>query len=434
LASACGSKAMGPGNQPADPAFADAAPDADALTIQDENSTVTRDVDDGALGMAAANATAVAEASIIVTPTKAEVEEINGVIKSVIATVQSAIKGVNPTTKTASEHQWVIDTKKGFTLRFTMKKSGEGRFGWLGEVAKTPASGAPANADYKKVLGGVLVREKTLAAGRGAGVIGVDIDTYASVVNEVAASDAQIKARGKIFAGFKHGPKGSLHRYLLKNYTSDIAKPAISLYFEAARVAGPPARIFLRGGGVGHLTGLLADLGVTDTGALEKFHIRLHRIAGFGGFARGVAFGGDLPGNSAFFVRECWNKADQVAYRRIWQCDVSQGTPASLQTSCTIVSNVAAANVGGNVTIDTTIPTDLSNVTPIAQLCFPDVPQTLHAAAIDAIKADWQADVTVGGEDSLTAGAQASTSDSGEADAPTDADAPPADMPSGDGN
>ena len=311
--------------------------------------------------------------SWIAGPTRAEIAEVNALIKLVVGPIEDGIKSVQPSVKTATSHVWVIDAGKGVTLRFTVDKEGDGRFSWLAEGKK---SGDPDSV-YQEVLGASFQRDAAIGApGRGRGVIRLDIDGYSAIAAGTGAATAAV---GKIRAGFRHGPKGDHHRYLLDDYSPDPSrKPRVSVYFDVVHVfaaAPAPGRVWIHGGGQADLGGATAALGSpADASQLERFHSRVRRLNGVGGWASAVAFSGNLPAGTAAFVRECWTAAGMVTYRRTWSCAYPSGLTnlaiINLRHSCTLASG-PDASVGGAAQTDTTDdPLQPSNAVALEANCF----------------------------------------------------------------
>ncbi len=370
LASACGH-----GPAAADPEFLDAAPTVDAFTLAFEDGT---DATGAAERMGEA---ASAARSIILGPSRAELAVLNQILKSILGFIEEGIKSKSSVlTKAADKHLWIIDTGQGVTLRFTILKLQAGQFGWLGEVKKTGG----ADSSYQQILRASLLRDAGVAgAGRGTGRLGIDLDAHAAAA---LGTKAAIPAQGQILVGFRQGPKGTHHRYSLREYTPDPASgPRLSRSFdvvhEFAQPSGAdaggtsaPGRTWIFSGGQQDLPDALAAIGAADDpSSLEKFHSRVRNINGAGGWGSIVAFGGNFPANTALFARECWNPAGQATYRRSWSCNydgqLKNLSSLDFQRECSLLT-ASAANFGGDPANDTSNqPGDPANFDALSANC-----------------------------------------------------------------
>ena len=329
--------------------------------------------EDGPAPAASRSALASASAStapLIARPINAEINQANNLIGAVVGLFEKGLKGQGPITHTAAEHLWVIDTKQGITLRFTMTKLPTGHFKWQGEAKKS----ADPDTAYVPVLRGSLLRDKSIAGpGQGTGQIGIDLDAYATVAQGTTAATL---GQGKLLMSFLHGIAGTHHRVLLRDYTFDPGKRAAdTFYFDVAHhfaTKDQPARVWIRGGGHADLNALLGAN--VDPSLREQFHGRVRRLAGKGGWASAVAFGGNLAEGSALFLRECSGATGEVTYRRVWNCNY-QGNKIDagpiVFASCQ--RSADANQLGGTPGTDTTDnPLDASNQGAAQALCSVD--------------------------------------------------------------
>ena len=392
LAAALIAGCSGNGAAAADPEFVDATPSVAAFTLAFEDGSDTTSV-----ASPSPQASADVAASLIAGATKAQIAALNNQVATVIGWIESGLQGRRPAAKSATSHTWKIDTNKGIVVRFTIEKLSAAHFNWIAEAKKS----ADPDAAYLEILRAPFERDASLAApGRGNGMLGIDLDAYAAVTSGTSIAST---ATGKILLGFRHGPKGSHHRYLLQDYSPDPAvEPALSRYLDVVH-ATESRRVWTLGAGT--------SLGASGAASkLEKFHSRVRQINGSGGWGSKVAFAGDLPDGGALFVRECWDAAAKVSYRRGWNCDIptaaARHATLDFEAGCRLAGTDGGINIGGNPAGDTSdSPNDDSNFEVLRANCLPGAP----AALADEAAAELRREGSVPADDtSLVRGSSAS--------------------------
>lgn len=366
-----------------------------------------------------------------------QVANINLAITTIVGDIEAGVAATQPITATANEAVWVYDGGKGVTYRFTLAQAATLVFGWKGEAKASAA----ADSTYVTILAGDFLRIPATdsIAHRGAGSIGLDLTAFATVA---AGTQAAITARGQLFISYRHGATGTMLRIATKAYTPDPSTtPATSLYLEGAHVKAHgtlPASSFVLAAGKANLATFLTNVGLTpDATKPESWLAHARRVDTLGGWGSAVVFGGVIPASSAYIARECWNAAQAVGYRRVWDCAVASSALDAATATCTLVDSVQVSADGSGLTT-TADPVSTANFTGIDSVCFPQETAALKAEAapyIAALKADFSGAISVSTTDSslsvtVTAASSADASDSGA----TEPAAPPTTMPATDGS
>jgi hypothetical protein len=122
-----------------------------------------------------------------------------------------------------------------------------------------------------------------------------------------------VKARGKLFVGFAHGPNGGkVLVYGLKQFTPDPAeRAAIDAAFVGWRGPGgaTAVRLFTH-----------ANIPESATAAQEKTAMRLRWLPTLGGRIDALAWDGDVPANHVYVVNACWNVQKAQGFLRVRDC------------------------------------------------------------------------------------------------------------------
>ncbi len=314
--------------------FVEAAPDADALTLDEDGSQIE-------IGGAARQAT-VPESSIART-VQASAKQVNEAIRQVLGHIAAMIK-TEPDTTRDGARVWTAD-KNGLSYRLTVHRIALGTFGWKVDVKKATDD----DDAYVGVMRGRIRRGARLAARRGAGSLGIDLTTYYNVAQ---GTEAAITKQGHIFAAFAHSATGAHLRFRLKDFVTDTAQTdvePISVYFSGFRLFEQqigdrtvPAMGAVRAGGRVNV----AQFDDLAGSANETVTARLRRVVGFGGWGRAIIRGGDMPIDTRRIVRECWRAPDNgnegLYLRQVWDCTGTFDRAAGTYPACTLRSSYPA--------------------------------------------------------------------------------------------
>ena len=314
LAAACGGAS---GDE-----FTDSVPDARGLSLE-----VTAASDEGVPAALYEGDEATAQESLSNPPdylakTRQAIKDLNAFVAKIVGPIGELVR------ETAKEKPEIGDAKvygpkdKGnVTLLLTIKRKAAKKFVWKLEAK---ALGGP-DTTYRIVAVGEFM--KVDRAHRGRGVVGLDLDAWASV-------DTTSKAQGKLLAAFAHAGENKVLVYRLKGFTPNSTnQPPVSGAIYGHRTASGEAVVRFAS---------LADVVAGPNGA-ELFFGRLHWIPGVGGRAdlflpnrgaNGQPPNGDVPSDKYFVARSCWDKAEQEGFKAVLACTVGQGP-----LGCTVLVN-----------------------------------------------------------------------------------------------
>lgn len=349
--------------------YSDAAPDVDALTLDEDASQsagAARDV--------------TAPFPSIAGHVKVTVKDVNDGIKAVLGQLATMIKN-NPSTTSDGTRVWTA-SKNDLDYKLSIHKKADGIFGWRLEVKKT------ADADYTQVMGGKIKRKgANLAPRHGAGFIGIDLTAYKAIAD---GTPAAITKSGRIFAAFQRGPAARHALYRLKDFQKDTTSSAlpISLYFNGLRVFAKdpmPPLAFIRAGGRFNVQ----DFSDLAGQANETVTARLRRIVGVGGFGRAVIREGDLPAGTRRLVRECWNSpltgTESVYLREVWDCTGQRNVADGSFPTCTLLSNYRFPQLQN---APNSPPESIETRAAFLSACFPNNQRLANLAASDPALTD----------------------------------------------
>jgi hypothetical protein len=160
---------------------------------------------------------------------------------------------------------------------------------------------------YIRVAAGELTAGDVVRRGHGA--MGVDLDALSSVAKEV-------KAQGQLLLGFRHRGAAATVAYGLRNFTPDATKhdPIDAV-----------VRGIKRDDGIRKVR--LAFHGNWEASATDKQELVLGRARqnpGIGGRADALVLAGDIPKGTLLYVSECWDHAEQSAFRVVRNCEFEE--------------------------------------------------------------------------------------------------------------
>jgi hypothetical protein len=232
------------------------------------------------------------------------IRDLNQALRAHLEPIAALIREKAPSTLPGQIRVWGPVTRGSTDYEFIMRRGLVARrFGWVLKAKPTgSADTAYVNVAAGAITVGVVVR-------RGVGVVGFDLDALGSV-------DATVKARGKILAGFAHGPLGWALAYGLKGFSTDPAahQPIDALFQGIHLVSGLGiARVAYHG-----------DLPGSATSAEETVLARVRHKRGIGGRFDGIGFGGDIASGKMWVVNECWDAALAEKALLVRECPLGQ--------------------------------------------------------------------------------------------------------------
>jgi hypothetical protein len=243
---------------------------------------------------------------------RATVHDVNQAFRDALLPIAAMVRNTPPTTVRADLHMWGPVTRGATEYRFFMIRPALHTFKWRLDARVSGTIDA-----YSRVAAGEIV--VGIAARRGVGVAGFDLNALSSV-------DPNVTAKGVVLAGFAHGTLGTTLAFGLKGFTRDPAsEPAVDALFQEIHLANHVNRLRLA---------FRSNLEGTATDAQELVLARVRHQAGVGGRSDLIATSGDVPDGHAWVVSQCWDASLDQGYRIVRDCTVNDIDGAS----CTVVS------------------------------------------------------------------------------------------------
>lgn len=271
--------------------------------------------------------------------TRAGIKELNDYVKKVMAPISVLVLETAKADPAVGSVQVFGPKDQGnANWKLSVKKKADKKFTWKLEARTL---GSTDDAAFKIVAVGEMDRAAE-AAHHGKGVLGLDLDAYATV-------DTTSKGTGKLLAAFAHAGPGKVLVYRLKNFTPDSsAHAAVSAVIYGHKTAS------------GETVVRVASVSDVVAGpALELMFSHLHWMPGVGGRAdllipnkgvNGTAPNGDLPSTKFGVGKSCWNAQEQEGFKTVGLCTVGQGVAgctfdtAGAVSACTASGKDASEN------------------------------------------------------------------------------------------
>lgn len=330
LACGCGSETS---NSEVDD-FAEGAPELAAVELRITGDPAAEElaVDEDAIDAEAFAADELAQVSIDddasedtadLRSARGAVRDLNQSLRRFLEPVVALVRETAPTERKGEVRVWGPVIRGATEYRFAIQRKAASRFAWL-----LDARVADSDTEYSHVAAGGLT--VGLAARRGAGIAGFDLDALGAV-------DPTVVARGQLLAGFAHGKLGTTVGYALKSFSRDPEKKAgVDALIQQVHLAKEVNRLRLAYRG---------DVAGTPTEAEELVLARVRHARGVGGRSDAIVTGGDVPGTQAWVVSQCWSASLEQSYRIVRVCP-GDGLGGE---SCTVQStegDVAACAAG----------------------------------------------------------------------------------------
>ncbi len=226
------------------------------------------------------------------------IRRLNAALRGFMEPIVALVRDNAPATEVGEVRSWGPIVRGDTEFQFVLRRGAPRHFGWL-----LQARVAGSDADFTNVAaGGITVGFR---ARRGHGSVGLDLDALSGV-------DPTIAARGKLLAGFGHGPNGSMVSYALQNFTPD----ADAIAPLDALVHG----VHLREGVNRLRLAYHGDVPGSATAAEEFVLARARHFRDLGGRADLLATGGDIEDGKIWLVSECWGPRLTSVYRIVREC------------------------------------------------------------------------------------------------------------------
>lgn len=309
LAAGCG------GQQQPNQEFADATPDVSGQALE-----VSGDPSEGVAAIAdpgdgyGTDESRLATGPEYLRNVREAIRELNEHVRKLLEPVAALIVE----TAKAGQDQAVYGPKDrgNATFLLTVKRLAPNKYGW--KLEAKPLGGQ--DSQYVKVAAGRMV--KGAAPHRGRGVLGLDLDAYASV-------DSSFKGQGRLMNAFAHQGEHKVLVYRLKGFTPDPAVHApVDAAFAGHRLM-PSRETRVR---VASLTDL-----VPGPAGRELVLSRAHFIPGVGGRADIGVAGGDVAAGTYYFGRACWDRSELETFKILAQCEIGKLPSPS---TCTVLKLV----------------------------------------------------------------------------------------------
>ena len=236
------------------------------------------------------------------------IRHLNQGLRNFLTPVVRLVRNTAPTEQLGAIKVWGPVVEAGVEYRLLVRHASSGRYAW-----RLDARPEESNGSYQRVAVGRLVRGAE--ARRGKGGMGVDLDALGELNGEV-------KARGKVLIGFRHGDAGTTVGYGLRGFTAD---PSLDDGVDAV------ARAVHLKGGVNRLRlAFHGDVPGSASDAKELMLARLRHLRGVGGRSDVVVVGGDVPEGQVWVRSQCWTKGLEKVFSEVSLCPLDLPVDLSL--------------------------------------------------------------------------------------------------------
>jgi len=367
LATACGSSSSGDQLQAS-------VPDSAGLTLEatgaaSEDAALTSG-DSAALTAGPSSTDATASGLEFLPAIRTAIQDLNQGVHQFFDPIGQIIASKGQDIGVGSAETFGPTDKDGVTYLLTVKRFAPRRFAWKLE-GKT--AGSAADVPFTLLAVGTVFHAENDAIHRGRGQIGIDLDAFKTV-------KPGFMGQGKLYGAYSHydvtDPSGLAGDsktliYVLRNFSIDTSAHAPV----SAAFAGHKNRAGVRRVRVLYYGDLPQFVGTPDLAELLLGRARFN--PGVGGRADALVTGGDVPSGELIYGAECWDKDENLTWKKVWACT---GPGA-----CTVVSETGDRTACAVDLRDDTpeAPTDQQDVAPETGAPDPSVTAASAAPSFD---------------------------------------------------
>ena len=267
------------------------------------------------------------------------IKSLNQGLKAAFGPIEQLVLTNGPSQVQGQVYKYGPYDQNGYSYLLSVVRLAGNHYAWKLQVKKT----GDADTAYVAFAAGTTFKATGDGAHRGRGTIGIDLDTYKTVVTT-------FPGQGQLFVAFSHhgfGPaaadagvtgQSKTLVYVLKNFSADTTQwqPVDAVFYAHKN-------------GITGVTSVrvvaYADIPEipNDTPAKELLLGRARYNPGVGGRAEVAVLGGDL-GDKIFFGRECWDRAEMLVFKATALCSLGD-FPGSVSCVWTKTGNEAACDV-----------------------------------------------------------------------------------------
>lgn len=234
------------------------------------------------------------------------IRELNQGLRNFLTPVVKLVRNNPPDQQIGALRMWGPVAKNGVEYRLLLRNATTGRYSW-----RLDGRAEGSDDGFQRIAVGALVRGDE--ARRGKGALGVDLDALGEL-------DGDVKARGLVLVGFRHGEAGTTVGYGLKDFTADPSqKDGVDAILQGVHLKGGANRVRLAFHG---------DVEGTDSDAEELVLARLRHLRGVGGRSDLLIVGGDIPDGQAWIRSQCWTAKLEKVFSEVQLCPIT--TPVDL--------------------------------------------------------------------------------------------------------
>lgn len=226
------------------------------------------------------------------------IRQLNQGLRTFLAPIVKLVRTTAPDRQVGALKVWGPIAKDGVEYRLLVRNASNNRYAWRLDARAEEAGGA-----YERIALGVLVRGEE--ARRGKGALGVDLDALGEL-------NSNVRARGKVLVGFRHGAAGTTVGYGLRDFTADPeSKGGVDALLRGVHLKTGANRLRLAFRG---------DVEGSASAAEELVLARLRHLRGVGGRSDVVALGGDVPEGQLWVRSQCWTKGLAKVFSEVQLC------------------------------------------------------------------------------------------------------------------
>lgn len=236
------------------------------------------------------------------------IHQLNQGLRSFLTPIVKLVRNQEPDQVIGATSIWGPIKKGDVEYRLLLRHAASGRYAW-----RLDARAADSKGSYSRIALGLL--DRGAQARRGKGALGVDLDALGEL-------NSDVKARGKILVGFRHGEDGTTVGYGLRDFTADPDnKAGIDAVLRGVHLKGGINRVRLA---------FYGDVDGSETEQEELVLARLRHLRGVGGRSDLVVLGGDIPEGQMWVRSQCWTAKLAKVFSEVQLCPLEP--PIDLST------------------------------------------------------------------------------------------------------